>query len=139
MNQSDNNNDKLREFLISAESEQTSADFTGKMMELISKEPLPIVKKRFRFLTVPVIYCTLLAVLTIASLFIPNYGTGIIDGFPWVQLPDNLFQRIPRIEFDIFSNIRIPETMKYVMVGCMGFFIFDLILFRYFQPHSNSN
>jgi hypothetical protein len=72
----------------------------------------------------------------IAALFVPNYGNGITDSFSWFHLPDNLFQEIPKIEFNIFSNIAIPETLTYIMVGCLGLFIFDLVLGRYFYRNN---
>ena len=88
MNQSDKskqefNNDELRAFLISEESEKAPVDFTEKIMELIRKESLPIVNqsKWLRLSTVPVIYCALLAILMIIALFIPNSSNYAANSF----------------------------------------------------------
>ena len=141
MNQSDKskqefNNDELRAFLISEESEKAPVDFTEKIMELIRKESLPIVNqsKWLRLSTVPVIYCALLAILMIIALFIPNSSNYAANSFSWLPSLDNLFSAISKIEFDILSNI----TMTYIMIVCLGLFILDLILFKYFKFSSKS-
>jgi hypothetical protein len=141
MNQSDKNNDKLRAFFIAEESEQAPADFTEKFMELIRKQPAPVVKqnKILGLSPVPVIYCALSAILIIIALFIPNNNADAANGFSWLPAFDNLLPEIPKIEFNIFSNIIIPEMLTYIMFGCLGLFIFDLFLFRYFQFDSNRN
>ena len=148
MNQSDKNrqefiNDELRTFLIPEEIEQTPAGFTEKLMELIRKEPLPIIeqKAKFRFATVPVIYCAVLATLMIIALFIPSYGADAANSSPWLQTLYNLLPEItmPKIELDISLTFTIPETLKYIIIGCLGLFIFDLFLGRYFNRRNQLN
>ena len=139
MNQSDKNrqefiNDELRKFLIHEEIERAPVDFTGKLMELIKKEPMPVVaqNKKFRFATVPVIYCAVLTALAIITLFVPNVENDATDN-SWFQTLYNLLPEMPIIELNIPLTFTIPETLKYIIIGCFGLFIFDLFLNRYFQ------
>jgi len=127
--------DELKAFLIPEESEQAPAGFTVKIMELIKKEPLPVVEKKekFRFATVPVIYGAVLTALIIIALLIPNTENDAVNGFSWLQTLYSFIPEIPKIEFEISLTTIIPKTLTYIMIGCLGLFIFDSVLFKYFN------
>ena len=124
-------NDKLRAFLSADEIEQAPVYFTEKLMERVRQEPLPV--KKFRLATVPVIYCSLLAILIGIALLFPNHSAdAAANSLLWVEKLKSYIPEIPRIELNMFSNFVMPEMVTYIMVGCFSLFVFDLVLSRYF-------
>jgi hypothetical protein len=126
-------NDKLRAFFTAEEIEKPPAELTARIMELVSREPVPVAKKQFSLAAVPIIYCTLLAALMLIALFVPNTDTEAVNPPSWLHDLGKYIPEIPEIRFDIFSNIVIPEILTYIVVACFGLFIFDLFLKRYFN------
>ena len=128
-------NDELKAFLSADELEQAPVYFTEKLMERVRQEPLPV--KRFRLATVPVIYCSLLAILIGIALLFPNHSAdAAANSFSWLQSLNIYIPEIPRIELNMFSNFVMPEIVTYIVIGCFGLFIFDLILFKYFNSRN---
>lgn len=131
--------DQLRDFLNPGEIEKAPDGFTGRMMNRLSVEPVPVLNraKGRNYSLVPAISAVVtLALVVIAIIF--DTGKSQSADILWSRVIKAFQPGLPAINFTL-PELTVSNIIVYIMSLSILLLVFDLVLSGYFGRRKSTH
>lgn len=120
------NDELLRSYLGNDHGEAVPEGFTSKVMSRIQLEKIPTPARR-RISRVPVVSAVITALLIGIALIIPESDNLGLHG---VELMNRINIKLPDLKTNLFTDLKFPPVLYYVIIGVLVLAIFDKAITR---------